>query len=41
MPLMQPNNQKLMLRDYSACNVVEEDSKFEDEKTKQTKDAKQ
>ena len=24
-----------------ACNVVEEDSKFEDEKTKQTKDAKQ
>ena len=38
---MQPNNQKLMLGDHSACNVVEEDSKFEDEKTKQTKDAEQ
>ena len=41
MPLIRPNNEKLMLREHSACNVVEEDSKFEDEKTKQTKDAKQ
>ena len=30
-----------MLQDHLACNIVDEDSKFEDEKTKQTKDAKQ
>ena len=41
MLLIRQNNQKLMLRDHSACDVVEENSKFEDEKTKQTKDAKQ
>ena len=30
-----------MLQDHLAWNIVDEDSKFEDEKTKQTKDAKQ
>ena len=30
-----------MLRDHLACNIVEEDNKFEDEKTKQNKYAQQ
>ena len=41
LPLIRPNNQKLMLQDHLACNIVDEDSKFEYDKTKQTKYAKQ
>ena len=41
MLLIWPNNQKLMLQDHLASNIVDEDSRFEYDKTKQTKYAKQ